>query len=132
MKADTRKKEGACTETNEFEELKSQIKELKVQVAASVAQRNQPARSPHLRSNLSRSNFNEVSRKENEGPKYTEMRSNRPRPWYCFRCGDDGHLAANCENVPNPSRVEEKRRKLKERQAEWDLQNGAAAVPLTL
>lgn len=36
MKADTRKKEGACTETNEFEELKSQIKELKVQVAAST------------------------------------------------------------------------------------------------
>lgn len=130
MKADTKKKEGACIETNEFEELKSQIKELKVQVAASSAQRNQPARFPHLGSSLSRSNFNEVSRKENEGPKYTEMRSNRPRPWYCFRCGDDGHLAADCENAPNPPRVEEKRRKLKERQAEWDFQNGAATAPL--
>ncbi len=58
------------------------------------------------------------------------MRSNRPRPWYCFRCGDDGHLAANCENEPDPSRVEEKRRKLKERPAEWDLRNGTASVPL--
>ncbi len=130
IKADTRKEEGKCTETNELVELKNQIEELKVQVAASGAQRNQPERSPHLKSSLSRSNFNEVSRKENERPRYTEMRSNRPRPWYCFRCGDDGHLAANCENEPDPSRVEEKRQKLKERQAEWDLRIGTASVPL--
>ncbi len=131
IKADTRKEEGKHAETNELEELKTQIAELTVQVAASSAQRNQPERSPHLRSSLSRSNFNEVCRKENEStPKYTEMRSNSPQPWYCFRCGEDGHLAANCENPPDPSRVEEKRRKLKERQAEWDLQNGTASVPL--
>ncbi len=109
IKADTRKEEGKCTETNELEELKNQIAELKVQVAASGAQRNQPERSPHLRSSLSRSNFNEVSRKENERPRYTEMRSNRPRPWYCFRCGDNGHLAANCENEPDTSRVENRK-----------------------
>lgn len=130
IKADTRKEEGRCTETNELEDLKKQIAELKVQVAASGAQRNQTERSTHLRSSLSRSNFNGVSRKENERPKCTEMRSNHPRPWYCFCCGDDGHLAANCKKAPDPSRVEEKRQKLKERQTEWDLQNGTAAVSL--
>ncbi|KAL0151797.1 hypothetical protein M9458_052899 [Cirrhinus mrigala] len=120
--ADQKVKERA--ETNELEELRKQIAELKVQVATSGAQRNHPERPPHLRNSLSRSTFNEVSRKENERPQYAEMRSNRPRPWYCFRCGDDGHLAINCENGPNPSRVEEKRRngifKMEQQQADGD------------
>ena len=28
---------------------------------------------------------------------------------FCFRCGEDGHVAYNCENPPNKSLVEEKR-----------------------
>lgn len=47
----------------------------------------------------------------------------RPRPWYCFRCGEDAHLASNCMSEPNPPLVEEKRRLLKEKQERWDQQN---------
>lgn len=49
--------------------------------------------------------------------------TNRPRPGYCFQCGKDGHLAVNCENDPNPHRVEEKHSELRDRQATCELKN---------
>lgn len=116
--------------TNDLQELREQIAELKVQVVSSGAHRNRSERSFSQRDNLSRPGASEIGRDKNEKPKHTEIRTNRPRPWYCFHCGEDGHLAINCESPPNPSRVEEKRRKLRERQAEWDLQHGFATEPL--
>ncbi|KAL1256491.1 hypothetical protein QQF64_012036 [Cirrhinus molitorella] len=103
--------------------MKGQLAELKVQVAASGVQRNQSERSPRWRENSCKPASRETGREGNGKPKYPEMRTNRPRPWYCFRCGEDGHLAINCENPPNSPKVEEKRQRLRERQAEWDLQN---------
>ncbi|XP_034531532.1 uncharacterized protein LOC117826384 [Notolabrus celidotus] len=47
----------------------------------------------------------------------------RPRPWYCFNCGEDGHIAPSCTNDPNPDVVEAKRKELKEKQRSWDEQN---------
>lgn len=116
--------------TSDLQGLKEQIAELKVQVAASGVQRNQSERFFSHREELSKPSASEISRDRNGRSKHTEIRINRPRPWYCFRCGDDGHLAINCESPPNPSRVEEKRRKLRERQAEWDLQHGFATESL--
>lgn len=52
--------------------------------------------------------------------------SNRPRPWYCFRCGEDGHIKPQCESEPNPSLVAEKRKQLREKQLIWDNENGAS------
>ncbi|KAK0152793.1 Modulator of apoptosis 1 [Merluccius polli] len=52
--------------------------------------------------------------------------SNRPRPWYCFRCGEDGHIEPQCESEPNPSLVAEKRKQLREKQLTWDIKNGAS------
>lgn len=33
----------------------------------------------------------------------------KPKPWYCFRCGEDGHIATNCNDPPNPTLVSVKR-----------------------
>ena len=52
--------------------------------------------------------------------------SNRPRPWYCFRCGEDGHIKPQCENETNSSLVAEKRKQLKRKQLAWDIENGAS------
>lgn len=46
----------------------------------------------------------------------------RPRPWYCFNCGEDGHIAPSCSNEPNPVVVEAKRKELREKQRLWEAQ----------
>lgn len=56
---------------------------------------------------------------------------NKPRPWYCFRCGEDGHIKPQCEADPNPSLVASKRKLLKEKQMEWEEKNGLSqSAPL--
>ena len=49
--------------------------------------------------------------------------TNKPRPWYCFKCGEDGHIAMICTNDSNPTLVTEKKRQLEERQRMWAQQN---------
>lgn len=51
--------------------------------------------------------------------------SSRPRPWYCFKCGEDNHIASSCSNEPNPALVQVKRKELREKQHAWDVQNAA-------
>lgn len=52
-----------------------------------------------------------------------------PKPWYCFKCGEDGHIASTCDNVPNPSLVQAKKAKLREKQRAWEAQNGSSTTP---
>lgn len=53
----------------------------------------------------------------------TRKQVEKPRPWYCFKCGEDGHIATSCNSDPNPKLVAEKRKLLKERQSKWESQN---------
>ncbi|XP_076851615.1 uncharacterized protein LOC143502786 [Brachyhypopomus gauderio] len=46
--------------------------------------------------------------------------SQRPRPWYCFCCGEDGHTAVFCSADSNPSLVATKKKQLIEKQHAWD------------
>ncbi|XP_028279901.1 uncharacterized protein LOC114447698 [Parambassis ranga] len=110
-------------EATEIETLKHQLALLQAQMTRPQAQSHQiqpPAfskdfsmtaryKSPHKR----------VSGESSSGPPV----NSRPRPWYCFCCGGDAHLAVNCGSEPNPLLVEEKRRLLKEKQWQWDQQN---------
>lgn len=63
--------------------------------------------------------------KTNSEATANEMRNQveKPRPWYCFKCGEDGHIAISCNSEPNPKLVAEKRKLLKERQSKWESQN---------
>lgn len=49
-----------------------------------------------------------------------QLVSKKPRPWYCFRCGEDGHIAPSCNNEANPELVEKKRKELKQKQEAWE------------
>lgn len=51
--------------------------------------------------------------------------ASRPKPWYCFRCGEDAHIVSSCCNAPNPTLVQRKRQELREKQRAWDKQSGA-------
>ena len=47
----------------------------------------------------------------------------KPKPWYCFQCGEDGHIASCCNEPPNPALVNAKKKELKERQRAWEKEN---------
>lgn len=49
----------------------------------------------------------------------------KPKPWYCFNCGEDGHIAPCCTDPANPNLVAEKKKQLEEKQHQWEAQNGS-------
>lgn len=53
-----------------------------------------------------------------------------PRAWFCFKCGEDNHIAARCTNEPNPTLVREKNAELKKKQADFAAQQ--ATTPFAL
>lgn len=59
-------------------------------------------------------------------PKYVGKANKKPRPWYCFNCGEDGHISSSCSDEPNPVLVDTKRKELREKQRAWEEQNGSS------
>ncbi|XP_061765453.1 paraneoplastic antigen Ma3 homolog [Nerophis ophidion] len=58
-------------------------------------------------------------------PKTEDVHRSKKKPgaWYCFNCGEDGHIAPVCPNESNPEVVEAKRQELKKKQKLWDEQS---------
>lgn len=128
MKTAAHETKNDSPEAAEIKTLKHQLAKLQAQVTTSQAQSQQtvtPARSRDISLNVG---HQQNSRRRGGQPSVGEQVANRPRPWYCFCCGEDGHLAGNCEDEPNPSLVEEKRRLLREKQQQWDHQNGGSST----
>lgn len=61
--------------------------------------------------------------------KQITARAPRPKPWYCFRCGEDAHIASGCSKEPNPELVATKREALKEKQRRWERYNDSSDAP---
>lgn len=107
---------------SELAELKRQVAELKAQMVTIEAQKSQMHKAVGSRRNFENSRFRPLESKEFE-QSLNLVGASRPRPGYCFRCGEEGHIAVHCENDPDPSKVARKRSLLREKQAQWDLQN---------
>lgn len=45
--------------------------------------------------------------------------SARPKPGFCFRCGEDGHIRPQCDNRPNPELVNVKKSQFSEKKPKW-------------
>ena len=56
----------------------------------------------------------------------------KPRPWYCYRCGEDGHIASSCTDPPNPILVDAKRKDLRAKQQAWEKENATDTDSSTL
>ncbi len=109
--------------------LASQIAELRSQLALLTSNQSKDKPNPKLKTFKSSSKQNAVSSKRK--PRVpAKPHSVRPKPGYCFRCGEDGHIASSCSNDPNPALVSEKRDELTKRQSEWDLRNGSPDAQL--
>ncbi|XP_013879064.1 zinc finger CCHC domain-containing protein 12 [Austrofundulus limnaeus] len=108
------------TASNTLNDLKKQIADLKSQLAAVVKQKKQIVPKKTQTTKPDRANP-EPNLTSHSRP------SSRPKPWYCFRCGEDGHIVANCDSEPNPSLVEAKRKELKVKRQMWDSQHSGSS-----
>ncbi|XP_071327174.1 zinc finger CCHC domain-containing protein 12-like [Trachinotus anak] len=43
----------------------------------------------------------------------------QPKAWFCFKCGEDGHIARNCDKPMNKALVDQKYTELRHKQDEW-------------
>lgn len=66
-------------------------------------------------------------RKIKEPAEQSQTQNMPPKPWYCFQCGEDGHVKPNCESEPNPALVSEKRKLFKEKLRKWEAENPTVA-----
>lgn len=121
-----------CLDENEDTTTLSSIKELSKQVAELQAQLVQlTAKSKAQNSRYASHTKSKENRKPDKVSKEPSERtvktqSTPPKPWYCFQCGEDGHIKPNCENEPNPALVAEKRKLFKEKQRKWEVENPPA------
>lgn len=53
-----------------------------------------------------------------------------PKPWFCFKCGEDGHIAARCSNAPNPVLVHQKNEELKRKREAQRRLHTVSSLPL--
>ncbi|XP_016522962.1 zinc finger CCHC domain-containing protein 18-like [Poecilia formosa] len=110
------------TTSNTLSDLKKQVADLKSQLAEVMKQKKQTVPRKNQTTKPDHANL------EPNLPSHNRP-SSRPKPWYCFRCGEDGHIVANCASEPNPALVEAKRNELKAKRQVWDIQHGGS-VPL--
>ena len=102
--------------------LEKEVAELRKQVA-SLTQREKHKTKETDTSNSHMSNTSSAkgdcliasAAKPRPGPKV----STYPKPWFCFKCGQDAHIAANCDNEANPDLVRRKNTELRVRREKY-------------
>lgn len=88
-------------------QLASQITELQKQLAVLTSKQSKDKSNPKM------SAVKPVNKQSTGSPKGKDKaQPARPKPGYCFRCGEEGHIASSCSNDPNPTLVAEKREQL--------------------
>lgn len=97
---------------SETESLKQQLAELKLQLSTKKPKKQRKIKTmsmdtPNLPTPRAEAQAHQVTRKP------------QPRAWFCFKCGEDGHIAKVCENPINKAAVDGKYKELKARQDEW-------------
>lgn len=53
-----------------------------------------------------------------------------PKPWFCFKCGQDGHIAARCDNEANPDLVRKKNSELRAKRDNYQMTQNASQQTL--
>ncbi|XP_032446030.1 zinc finger CCHC domain-containing protein 18-like [Xiphophorus hellerii] len=111
----------------DLEMLKQQIADLSIQVKSIVSGSQKPKQPKQQKAKsvpLSVTHEAHVVKPKTSYPS-TFKANGRPRPWYCFHCGEDGHVVSVCDKAPNPSLVAAKKKQLKEKQAAWEASNAS-------
>lgn len=102
-------------------QMKKEIAQLKAQLASLTASPSKDA--------AKKKQVNRIETKTNTDkvvPAHGEKAPKRPKPWYCFNCGEDGHISSACSGQLNSTLVDVKRKELGEKQRAWDKVNGVS------
>ena len=110
----------------ELQQIQKQLVALQTQIATLMQHKEgKPDK------NKGAKNKNKSSSEKEESPSVKQLPakpgsvSKRPKPWYCFQCGEDGHIKTTCSNPPDPALVNAKRQELKTKQEAWEKNNTA-------
>lgn len=122
---------GVCAAlTTLTQQLSKQVAEMQQQLAALTA--NQQAVKTAFPSKPFSTNKQFERRKPERFANQSALSSQRkptyrPKPGYCFRCGEDGHIKPQCDSEPNPALVAEKRKQFNNKCQNWDKNQPSAS-----
>uniref|UniRef100_A0A8P4GLL8 CCHC-type domain-containing protein n=1 Tax=Dicentrarchus labrax TaxID=13489 RepID=A0A8P4GLL8_DICLA len=111
----------AESDVSSIHELRKQVAVLKSQLT-SLMKKKKTTSSKRETSKMTETQKPDHANTETNLPSHKGTTS-KPKPWYCFRCGEDGHIVATCESDANPALVAAKRKELRQRQQLWEAQN---------
>ena len=113
----------AYTDSKETEQLKKQVAALQSELTnLKKTKTEKKDKSANSKVAVDKEQATKAKSQKPEKQPTSSGNSRKPRPWYCFQCGEDGHIKPSCENDPNPSLVTAKRKLLKDKQLQWESQ----------
>lgn len=111
--------------TNITQQLAQQLADIQKQLATLTAAQSSSSQSAAFKPTS--------GRKLGEGQragKPAKSPSSVPKPGYCYRCGEDGHIKTYCDNPPNSALVAAKKKQFTEKQQRWQKSNTTSRHPL--
>lgn len=116
---------------SETEQLRKELADVKLQLREqrSKKEKNQDSLKHTNQESFSGVQVNSLSYQAPHRPRavppvHQAMPPSQPKAWFCFRCGQDGHIARQCVEAMNKSLVDLKYKELRAKQDEWKLRHG--------
>lgn len=109
-----------------IEDLRKQVASLQSQLTTFMSQKKTKGASSKGSAGNPQSRMSKPHDTDTDMQRQTKKKQTyKPKPWYCFNCGEDGHIAPCCTDPANPNLVAEKKKQLEEKQHQWEAQNGS-------
>lgn len=103
---------------SETEKLRKQVAELQTQLSTKKPKRGKKPQQEPAETQQPASRVEAQAHQATPKP---------PRPWFCFKCGENGHIAKGCENPANKPAVAKKYEELRAKQDQWKAEQGLSS-----